>query len=210
MTQNCYESALGSAATSRPYPMFFFDPILFAWLNADLQTPGWSIETARFYSQWVPNLSGVAVALGLTLGSPALRRSLLLLLCALALAWCVSRLIRWGFPMPRPFQLNLGMRWLEHGGRASFPSMHACGAFAVAQAVSLGYTRRWRWLVLLAWSAALGVAWSRVHLGVHFPSDLMAGAAVGCLSAWCVWGCAWARRPVVARSVPVPLSAAVS
>lgn len=190
--------------------MLFFDPTLFAWLNADLQTPSWSIETARFYSQWVPNLSGVAVALGLTLGSPALRRSLWLLLCALALAWCVSRLIRWGFPMPRPFQLNLGMRWLEHGGRASFPSMHACGAFAVAQAVHLGHTRRWRWLVLLAWSAALGVAWSRVHLGVHFPSDLIAGAAVGCLSACCVWGCAWARRAVPTHSVPVPLSAAVS
>lgn len=190
--------------------MFFFDPTLFALLNADLQTPAWSIGTARFYSLWVPNLAAVAVALGLALGSPALRRSLLLLLCAVALAWCVARLIRWGFPVPRPFQLNLGTRWLEHGGRPSFPSMHACGAFAVAQAVSLGYTRRWRWLVLLAWSAALGVAWSRAHLGVHFPSDLIAGAAVGSLSAWCVWGAARALRPAGVRTTPVPLSAALS
>ena len=65
----------------------------------------------------------------------------------------------------------------------SFPSGHAMGAAALA--VALGYLfwpTRWRWLVLVAgigW--AVGIGWSRNYLGVHYPSDVLAGwvAAVG-------------------------------
>lgn len=181
--------------------MFFFDPPLFALLNANMQTAAWSIEMARLISAWLPMLSGVAVALGLVLGSPALRRSLLLLLVSLAVAWCMARLIRWGFPLPRPFQVDAGMRWIEHSGRASFPSMHACCAFAFAQALTLGYAKRFHVLIALAWISALAIGWSRVHLGVHFPSDIMAGAVLGCASAWVVFALAnaWVRR-----RTPVP------
>lgn len=181
--------------------MFFFDPPLFAWLNANPQTAAWSIDMARLFSAWLPQLAAGAVGLGLVFGSPAVRRSLLSVLAAMALAWCVARLIRWGFPMPRPYQLEVGMRWVEHGGRASFPSMHACGAFALAQALTLAYTRRFRWLIALAWASAVAVAWSRAHLGVHFPSDLIAGAVVGCASAYTVHVLckAWGRYRSAAR-----------
>lgn len=175
--------------------MFSFDPALYALLNANAQTPQLSIEAARFVSAWLPNLSAVVVAVALWRGSPALRRSLALLLLSMAMAWCIARLIRWGFPAPRPIQLNMGMQWIQHGGRASFPSMHACGAFALAQAVSLGCTRHNRPLIALAWTAAIAIAWSRVHLGVHFPSDVLAGAAVGMTSAALVWrGAPWLAR----------------
>jgi undecaprenyl-diphosphatase len=60
--------------------------------------------------------------------------------------------------------------------------------------LSLGCTRRSKPLVLLAWTAAVAIAWSRVHLGVHFPSDVMAGALVGCASALLVWNLAWRLR----------------
>ena len=174
--------------------MFFFDPFLYALINADAQTPLLSIEAARFISGWLPNLSGVCVAIAFWRGSPALRRSLILLLLSMATAWCIARLIRWGFPAPRPIQLDMGMQWLKHGGRASFPSMHACGAFALAQSISLGCTRHHRWVVILAWVAATAIIWSRVHLGVHFPSDVIAGAAIGICSALAVWNIAfWVR-----------------
>ena len=68
------------------------------------------------------------------------------------------------------------------------------GAFALAMAVSLGCTRHNRVLVALAWTAALAMAWSRVHLGVHFPSDVLAGALVGMLSAILIWRAAHALR----------------
>lgn len=167
--------------------MLFFDPALYALFNADLETPSFSIGAARFASAWLPKISAVIVALAFWRGSPALRRTLVMLLLSMALAWCIARLIRWGFPSPRPVQLNMGMQWIQHGGRASFPSLHACGAFALAQAISLGCTRHSRPLVILAWSAALSIAWSRVHLGVHFPSDIIAGAVIGCSSALTIW-----------------------
>ena len=39
--------------------MFFFDPFLYALINANAQTPWFSIELARLASGWLPNISGV-------------------------------------------------------------------------------------------------------------------------------------------------------
>ena len=61
-------------------------------------------------------------------------------------------------------------------------------------ALSLGATRHRKPLVWLAWIAAIGIAWSRVHLGVHFVSDLMAGALVGISGALIVWHIAFQLR----------------
>jgi undecaprenyl-diphosphatase len=64
------------------------------------------------------------------------------------------------------------LRWDVAG---SFPSGHA--ATSVAGAVVLAYLlgRWWPWLALLA----AAVAFSRVYVGVHYPLDVLAGAALG-------------------------------
>lgn len=68
----------------------------------------------------------------------------------------------------------------------SFPSAHAMGSATLAAAVVLLVSHtRWRWPAVLLGAAF--VAWvgaSRIYLGVHFPSDILAGwaAAVG-------WAC---------------------
>ncbi len=57
-------------------------------------------------------------------------------------------------------------------GGHSFPSGHAAGSFAFAAFVAL---RAPRWAApAIAWAAL--VAWSRCVLGVHYPSDVAAGA----------------------------------
>ena len=61
----------------------------------------------------------------------------------------------------------------------SFPSGHAMDTAAIATAlVFLCWGSRWRgWVLLLAPLFSLAVGWSRLYLGVHNPSDVLAGWA---------------------------------
>jgi undecaprenyl-diphosphatase len=70
-----------------------------------------------------------------------------------------------------------------HAADPGFPSDHATAAFAIAVALLLR-DRRWGVPVLLA-AAVLAVA--RVGGGVHYPSDVAAGALLGALVAVALW-----------------------
>lgn len=187
--------------------MLRFDPYLFHLLNAGTHTPLWVVESARFASAWLPGLCALPVIAGMLAMGKGWRRSLQLALLSMGFAWVACRLIRWGFPMPRPAQLGLGLQWIHHGASASFPSMHAAGAFALAQSVQLGVTRHKAWLPPLTWLLACSVALSRIVLGVHFPSDVLVGAVVGSAAALCIWHAAlWIerRRHALRRKTPAP------
>ncbi len=73
----------------------------------------------------------------------------------------------------------------------SFPSGHATTAFAAAAFLAL-WRPRWAPPAL---ALAVLVAVSRVYLGAHFPSDVVAGAILGTGSALFVWR--WVERGVV-------------
>ena len=76
---------------------------------------------------------------------------------------------------PRPERDVLLARHVPMPVSLSFPSGHAASAFAFATGVAGTEPRAG--IVLRALAA--GVAYSRVHTGVHFPGDVIAGAAVG-------------------------------
>jgi membrane-associated phospholipid phosphatase len=68
----------------------------------------------------------------------------------------------------------------------SFPSGHAMGSATVAWVLLLlAWHTRWRWPVAMAVAAFAGaVSFSRIYLGVHYPSDILAGWAAA--SVWTV------------------------
>lgn len=68
---------------------------------------------------------------------------------------------------------------------ASFPSGHTSVAFQTATSLAL-WSRKW-YVVVPAYSWACGIAYSRMHLGVHYPSDVFAGALLGAGSAWATY-----------------------
>lgn len=92
---------------------------------------------------------------------------------ALAVAHVLSRLV----DRPRPFVADPGGVHLfaRHAADASFPSDHATAAFAIATAIFL-HNRRLG-AVVLVFAALLAVG--RVTVGVHYPSDAVAGAVLG-------------------------------
>lgn len=65
---------------------------------------------------------------------------------------------------------------------ASFPSAHTSNSFALATSLSLSYPK---WYVIApSYLWASSVAYSRMHLGVHYPSDVLAGAIIGAGSSY--------------------------
>ena len=70
-------------------------------------------------------------------------------------------------------------------GKYSFPSGHTSSAFAMATAVTLS-TKKW-YIAVPSYLYACGVGYSRMRLGVHFPSDILGGMVVGIGSSLLVW-----------------------
>jgi undecaprenyl-diphosphatase len=99
---------------------------------------------------------------------------------ALAIAAVIARIV----DRPRPFVAHPGGVHLfaAHAADAGFPSDHATAAFAIAVSVLLA-SRRWG---LLALAAATVLSVARVGMGIHYPSDVLAGAALGAAAALAV------------------------
>jgi undecaprenyl-diphosphatase len=83
------------------------------------------------------------------------------------------------FYRDRPFVAHAVLQLIKHPANASFPSDHATAAFAIATTIWLFRNKDGRvWLVLAAC-----IALSRVWTGVHYPSDVAAGAILGFVAA---------------------------
>jgi len=93
----------------------------------------------------------------------------------------IVNFIRWLWPRPRPFVENNVNLLLSHNA-ASFPSGHAAFYFAISTVVYF-YNKK---AGIGFFLASFLISISRVICGIHWPSDILAGAVIGILSGWLI------------------------
>ncbi|MGT2531673.1 phosphatase PAP2 family protein [Streptomyces nojiriensis] len=130
-------------------------------------------------------LWGASAAVIAVVGSPRARRAALRGAASLALASAtINSIGKWTVRRPRPLLEGVpAVRQLATQPRTtSFPSGHSASAFAFTAGLALESPG---WGAVLA-PVAAAVAFSRVYTGVHYPSDVVAGAALGVASGFLV------------------------
>ena len=133
---------------------------------------------------------GAGVALALLGGRRGRRAGLATIIASLGTTYLVQQRIKPIFRRRRP---HIGRDILVVGIRttdASFPSGHAASSFAGATALAAFYPKT----APLVFTLAAGVGASRVHLGHHFPSDVLVGAGIGVASGALIAGLIRASR----------------
>jgi membrane-associated phospholipid phosphatase len=123
----------------------------------------------------VYGLAGVAGVLAAT----GHRRRATEVTAAGLLAWSAAQASKPLASRPRPYQAALAQRLVAEPAGSSWPSGHTAVVTAMAGSLARDVAPPAR---LAVGVVALGVACSRLYVGVHHPTDLVAGAGVGALS----------------------------
>lgn len=142
-----------------------------------------------FFRSFSKSVTPVAFAVpSVVLGEQLLRkeatpwRQFAVTSAALVSASAVTTLLKYSIERDRPYVTYPFIEKAGEGGSPSFPSGHTTSAFASATSLTLMYKKWYVAVPAYAWAATS--AYSRMHLGVHYPSDVLAGALIGS-------GCAW-------------------
>lgn len=166
------------------------DKDFFLYLN-NLGSPSWD-GFWLFITKTLSSLPLYVILLILSYKQLGIRKTLLLIITVTLLITCTDQLANFfknGLQRLRPcYQEDLlsSMRLVKGscGGKFGFYSAHASNSFALGFFFTLLFNDRFRysWFFLLSW--AIIVAYSRIYLGVHFPLDVLSGAAIGMLFSW--------------------------
>ncbi len=101
----------------------------------------------------------------------------------LAINTIVTQGLKYTINRERPYEkypLLIYPYEIENG--KSLPSGHTSTAFSLATSLTIQY-KKW-YVVVPAYVWASSVGYSRLYLGEHYPTDVLAGAAIGAGSAW--------------------------
>lgn len=105
------------------------------------------------------------------------RKNALYIASSTAATYLLNLVIKKIVKRPRPFITDIHLVPVYRPGEYSFPSGHTSSAFSAVTALSRVYPK---WYVIapsFLWAA--GVGYSRMYLGVHYPTDVTAGALLG-------------------------------
>jgi undecaprenyl-diphosphatase len=154
-----------------------------AWLTAIF-----GMHSQRQLTLALPKISRTAdgfcyplLALALLAADPETGRAFLAAAAAaFAIELPVYKLVKRSVKRDRPCDRLVGVAGrVTPGDRFSFPSGHTAAAFLMATLLGNAYPVLFP--IAGAWALAVGVA--RIYLGVHYPTDVVAGMLLGALSA---------------------------
>src|SRR5690606_31319118 len=70
------------------------------------------------------------------------------------------------------------------GSGYSFPSSHAANHFALGIFLLVIFRKCWKHIIWLSLGWAASISFAQIYVGVHYPSDILAGALLGSLIGW--------------------------
>lgn len=160
-----------------------FDEIVFTSINR--LAGKWPVLDflGIFFAEYLPYILTAVLIIWLLIDyKKHLKPLAIFYLTAVFSRFLVTEIIRYLLPRNRPFvdyDVNL---LINHSASSSFPSGHAAFYFALGMAIYL-YNKKAGVVFLLA---VLLTSVARVYAGVHWPTDIIAGAIVGIISAYAI------------------------
>lgn len=176
-------AALAATATAVSGPRYLVGEV--AVVEAFTSVPTWLGWPPRVLMQagtlWV-GLATVALTASRTAARSWAPTAALAL--SVAIAFRLDNVLKDLIERPRPPAVIEGLQVREHIGGFAFPSGHTTMACAIAGGLHPIVPGRWRPLL---WSLTVITALTRMHVGVHWPVDLVGGAALGIAIAAAAW-----------------------
>ena len=144
--------------------------------RTDAQTPFW------LFVSHANNYVNVAIPAGVLIdgvirNDTRTRKNALYIATSTATTYLLNLAIKQLVKRPRPFLTDPNLVPVYRAGGYSFPSGHTSSVFSAVTALSRAYPK---WYVIapsFLWAASVG--YSRMYLGVHYPTDVGAGAILG-------------------------------
>ncbi len=148
------------------------------YLRSDVMTPFWKFIT------FLGDMGWFWITLSVVLLIPKKTRRLgITCLISLAIGTLITNVaLKNIVARTRPYEVVSGLQLLiDKQPDFSFPSGHSCASFAVAMVLYRFSPKMWGVLAVVLASL---IAFSRLYVGVHYPSDVVVGILIGMFASW--------------------------
>lgn len=161
--------------------MFSFEFAVLDWIQANLRSPIMDLLMTAITTLGNHGLVWLILA-GILLLTPKHRKAGVAVLAGLALeVVCCNLVLKPLVGRIRPCDVNPAVQLLvARPDDFSFPSGHTGASFAAVSALYFSRSRLWMPSLILA----VPIAFSRLYLYVHYPTDILAGAIIGIMTGW--------------------------
>jgi membrane-associated phospholipid phosphatase len=151
-------------------------------VNNNTATVGYSKFISNTTTEIAIGIPVIIGAVGLIEKNDDLLKSALYIGASIGVDGIMTYGLKKAFHRPRPYSTFNDITAYGTETSLSFPSGHTSLAFTTATALSLKYPK---WYIIapsFLWAGSVG--YSRMNLGMHYPTDVLAGAFLGAGSAW--------------------------